>query len=201
MTCESRGKHLFLHMTLSLCFICERGSLGSFFISWSMHSCLYSIIHWLLLYVPLCAEIPLTASSTTSTTRSICWTWNTVRQTHMGKVYWCWQTQVHTANKSLLLTTPQTQIYWSTFKQGLHVNIHKRQCRETLTGKQALTDSITLSFLQLRLSGIDFLNATRCLRSCSTTYMMYWQRHSRVVGFHKKNKDREKWNIEWVLDR
>lgn len=154
-------------------------------------------MQWILLCmcVSWCVKIPLTASSTTSTTRSICWTWNT--DTH-GKSLLMLTNQVHTVKQKADIDVPETHIHWSTFKQGGHVNIHK----DNMQYAHGQTDTITASFLQPGLSDIDFLNATRCLCGCNTTYIKYWQRHSLAVGLHGwEQTGRKQKEVERVADR
>lgn len=110
-------------------------------------------------------EIPLTASSTTSTTRSICWTWKN-RQTHKGREYWCLQTTKTAQSTNGCYWQPvHTHTHWPTPKYSQRYRAVRTQRFNQIQSRQV--------FLPLAISDMDFLNATECLCSCNTNYQVW----------------------------
>lgn len=109
---------------------------------------------------PLCVKIPLTASSTTSTTRSICWTCNTKKQEKTLLILKNPRSHSQTEDG---YRRPHRHTYADLHLNKVGVQIHTKAICIKTGDKQVQKATITLSCHRAGLRSKDFLNATECL--------------------------------------
>lgn len=120
-------------------------------------------------------EIPLTASSTTSTTRSICWTWKN-RHTREESIDACKPPRPH-SQQTAAIDNLCTHTHWSTPKYSQRYRAVRTQRFNQIQSRQV--------FLPLAISDMDFLNATEYLCSCNTNYQVWlsdWKKNNAELG-------------------